>query len=163
MRLTILKDDDVVIVDSVGAKVSCKEIPAYVHAIQWDGARGHIEFKHAPDGSHVANVPIQHVENYAFLIDRWRVARSEAAIADKEFAARHAESQAEFARKLKDHEAARSAIAEQADEQSAALEDERVQLRDRLSQLESSHADLDRRLAEAEKKLKEAKLDVISS
>jgi len=47
MRVAIVPDDGVVIIDGTGVQVAMPPMPR-VHAIQWDGASGHIEYKDGP-------------------------------------------------------------------------------------------------------------------
>lgn len=44
MKLTVIADDDVIIVDGVPAYAPAPIDPG-IHAIQWDGDRGEIEFR----------------------------------------------------------------------------------------------------------------------
>lgn len=44
MRLTIIPNDNMVIIDGVGAIVDLSHLPATVHAIQWDGSAGEVEY-----------------------------------------------------------------------------------------------------------------------
>ena len=43
MRLTIIKPDNMVGIDSEFYKVNLDYLPADIHAVQWDGEYGHIE------------------------------------------------------------------------------------------------------------------------
>ena len=45
MRVTIISDDGVVGVDGEFRQVDLSALDANIHAVQWDGAIGHIEFK----------------------------------------------------------------------------------------------------------------------
>ncbi len=52
MRLTVIPDDDVVVIDGDARKVDCAPLRlSGVHAVQWDGVEGAVEFKR---GSQVA-------------------------------------------------------------------------------------------------------------
>lgn len=44
MRIVIVKDDNTVIVDGEAREVDCTKLPADFHALQWDGARGEVEY-----------------------------------------------------------------------------------------------------------------------
>lgn len=44
MRVTIIKDDNSVIVDGVRHTVSCADLPADFHALQWNGTSGEVEY-----------------------------------------------------------------------------------------------------------------------
>ncbi len=45
MRVTIIADDGKVGVDGVFRSVNLSALDANIHAVQWDGTVGHIEFK----------------------------------------------------------------------------------------------------------------------
>ena len=63
-KVTIVKDDNMVIVDGVGRTVDCSGQAANLHAVQWDGSKGEIEYN---DGS--ANATIDSISAYQSLID----------------------------------------------------------------------------------------------
>lgn len=47
MKLTVVADDSLVLVDGVHAEIDLTAIaiPSNLHALQWDGSTGHIEYK----------------------------------------------------------------------------------------------------------------------
>lgn len=47
MKLTVIADDSTVLVDGVYAEIDLTAIPipSNLHALQWDGSTGHIEYK----------------------------------------------------------------------------------------------------------------------
>jgi len=62
--LTIIKDDKFVSVDGVGLILDAVVLPANVHAIQWDGSAGWVEYN---DGT--ANVTIDSISAYSTITD----------------------------------------------------------------------------------------------
>ncbi len=83
MRVTIIKDDNKVLVDGVGYVVDCKMLPLDFHALQWDGAKGEIEFKamrcsHCGARSKKGNEFITDLGPYTKYVDAWNVERAKA-------------------------------------------------------------------------------------
>jgi hypothetical protein len=76
MRLTIIPSDNTVVVDGRGATVNLAGYPALngVHAIQWDGEQGHIEFKNSPfsTANFKTNERLAGIGAYQNIIDTWR-------------------------------------------------------------------------------------------
>jgi hypothetical protein len=63
--LTIVKEDSAVTVDGVGrGGIDCTSLAANVHAVQFDGTNGHIEYT---DGT--ANEAIDSISAYQSIID----------------------------------------------------------------------------------------------
>ena len=73
MRLTIIREDDMIYVDKIGVKVDCSSLPSNVHAIQWNDSSGTIEF--------VDNIKppetITDISEYQSYIDAWNIAYNE--------------------------------------------------------------------------------------
>ena len=69
MRVTIVRDDGVVLKDGRAIKIDLSDFPANIHAIQWDGAAGHVEYN---DGKPQAK--ITDLVSFQTWIDRWQVA-----------------------------------------------------------------------------------------
>jgi hypothetical protein len=74
MRVTIISDDSLVLVDGVPFTVDCSALLPEIHAVQWDGAAGEIEFK-AVDGHKRPNEPIEDIAPFQPLIDLWTIER----------------------------------------------------------------------------------------
>lgn len=92
MRLTIIRETNHVAIDGVTFEVDCSALPADVHAVQWDGSGGEVEYSvtrctHCGARSKKGNELITHVLAYQPLIDAWAVAR---ATAEKEVTEREA-------------------------------------------------------------------------
>lgn len=66
MNLTIIADDGIVAVDGVFRTVNLTTLDANIHAVQWNGTTGHIEYK---DDSF--NLDITDVTAYQTFIDAW--------------------------------------------------------------------------------------------
>jgi hypothetical protein len=78
MRLTIVTSDNVVLVDKEMRKVDCtkfKELEG-VHAVQWNGLTGHIEFvnENPTQFNYKLNEPIEDIERFQSVIAAWEVA-----------------------------------------------------------------------------------------
>lgn len=91
MRVTIVKDDNTVIVDGVRHAVDCSALPANFHALQWDGVRGEVEFASvtcpACAQTHKApNTAIAGLEDYQALLNAWTVANDAAKAAAEQAA-----------------------------------------------------------------------------
>lgn len=73
MRVTIVKDDSVVGIDSVFYKIDCSDLPNNFHAFQWydDEGYGEEEWKGSPKPE---NTIINSLSKYQIYIDRWKIA-----------------------------------------------------------------------------------------
>lgn len=93
MRLVIVADDNRVCVDGLcfdGLDVS--SLDASIHAVQWNGQWGEIEYKSVFQDGQITkpqNQVITNVTPYQWAVDAWNVAKAaqEAAIAAEESAA----------------------------------------------------------------------------
>lgn len=71
MRLTIIRDDNVVLIDGRAMHVSLSLLlPANLHAVQWDGETGHIEYN---DGT--PNEALAGISSWQPVVDAWEAAR----------------------------------------------------------------------------------------
>jgi len=91
MRVTIIKDDNRVIVDGESHAVDCSDLPADFHALQWVETHGEVEYgtvrcDHCGARSKKPNMPIIDSTPYHKYVDAWRVAKA-AAEAEKAKAA----------------------------------------------------------------------------
>lgn len=96
MRVTIIKDDNAVIVNGERYTVDCGTLPADFHALQWDGTEGEVEFRvtrcdHCGARTKKGNLLIADLSPYALYVDAWRAAKTKA---DAERAKAEAELQA---------------------------------------------------------------------
>ena len=79
MRVTIIPTDGYVSVDGLGyADLDLSSVDPSIHAVQFNGAAGWIEFVDAPDGTKPANQPIDSIAAFQSAIDAWNVANEEA-------------------------------------------------------------------------------------
>lgn len=76
MRMSIIPDDLAVYVDGKRALVDMKGIPAEVHAVQWYGDHGWVEFKRNRNGQK-DNKMITGLGAYAKFLTRWKEVRIE--------------------------------------------------------------------------------------
>jgi len=83
MKLTIIPDDKTVLINGERFEVDCAALVAQgIHAVQWYGSRGHIEFKDADDGSKPENEQIESIERFEPVIQAWRDAKAATAQED---------------------------------------------------------------------------------
>jgi len=85
--VTIIKDDKWVKVDGVGLNLDTVDLPANVHAVQWDGSAGWIEYN---DGTH--NKAISSISDYSTITDDHATAKAAADAADAAVAAEFEEA-----------------------------------------------------------------------
>lgn len=83
MRFTIIRETNTVAVDSLAFAVDCSALPVDVHAIQWDGTFGEIEYAakrcdHCGARSKQANATIRDMSPYQTYLDAWILAKAEA-------------------------------------------------------------------------------------
>lgn len=70
MRLTIIRDDNLVIVDGRPLRIDCSALPQSVSAVQWYGDHGEVETTDG-DGRR-ANLAMQSMDDYQSLVDAWQ-------------------------------------------------------------------------------------------
>jgi hypothetical protein len=68
MKLTIVRADGVVGVDGVFLKIDLSDQPANLHAVQWDGESGHVEW------TDKNNTTLTSIAAYQPVIDAWQAA-----------------------------------------------------------------------------------------
>jgi sRNA-binding protein len=73
MKLTVIREDNMVIVDNVSHSIDCSELPTFVHAIQFDNGVGHIEFNVDGNGRKMGNVKITDITFANYLVDRHKI------------------------------------------------------------------------------------------
>lgn len=73
-RITIIPSDTYCSIDDVGyTGVNMASVPSDVHAIQWFGGSGWIEYSENEDGTKPANQPIDSMQPYQSVLDSWAV------------------------------------------------------------------------------------------
>lgn len=150
MIVSVIRPDSCVIVDGVAASVDCSELPAFIHAIQWnyDAGRGHIEFAPDSDGRRNPNMPITDFTAYGYLCDRHREALASAAIRAKEAELSEAEKRMRDAKALIEQEAELQAALAEMQERAAAALAEKHASDDRVAAMEARLAELENKIAE---------------
>lgn len=68
MRITIVRDDNMVGVDGIFRRVDLSAMPKGIRAVQWNGLSGHIEYDDA------SNMPLQNISDFQGFINRWEAA-----------------------------------------------------------------------------------------
>tara|TARA_B000000475_G_scaffold268767_1_gene261747 strand:+ start:315 stop:731 length:417 start_codon:yes stop_codon:yes gene_type:complete len=111
--LTIVKDDKWVKVDGVGLTLDAVDLPANVHAVQWDGSTGHIEYN---DGT--ANETISSIDAYSTITNDHATKKAANDAADAEEATALAAEKNTYAyKRVHDETTSYASIAEQLDQQ----------------------------------------------
>lgn len=82
MRVTIIRDDNTVVVQGERHTVDCSTLPTDFHALQWDGASGEVEYRmvkcdHCGGRNKEPNLRISDLAPYQPYIDAWGVAKAE--------------------------------------------------------------------------------------
>ncbi|MDB5610662.1 MAG: hypothetical protein JWP25_7562 [Bradyrhizobium sp.] len=73
MKVTIVRPDNVVIVDGRAMRVDCGTLPDYVRIVQWDEDHGHVEM--FPYGSEfVPSIDIENLDDFRDAIAAWQAA-----------------------------------------------------------------------------------------
>ena len=68
MRITIIRDDNVVGVDGIFRRIDLSPMSKGIRAVQWNGMSGHIEYDEA------ANVPLKSIADFQQFVDAWTAA-----------------------------------------------------------------------------------------
>jgi hypothetical protein len=67
MRVTIIRDDEVVGIDGVFKSIDMSLLPGGVRAVQWDGTTGHVEYDNGP------NAELDSISQFQSFIDAWNM------------------------------------------------------------------------------------------
>lgn len=75
-RISVIRSDNVVVIDGEAHTVDCSSLPENVHAIQWYG--GYVEFVDADphDGKRDPSERIDNLAPYQHLIEAWKAAKA---------------------------------------------------------------------------------------
>lgn len=89
MRVTIIKNDNAVVIDGVCHTVDCSALPADFHALQWSGSTGEIEYvmtrcEHCGARSKKGNSIISDLSPYQLYLHSWGAAKEAAHAAGPE-------------------------------------------------------------------------------
>jgi hypothetical protein len=69
MKLTIIKDDNAVYLNGSSFGVDCSSLGSGVHAVQWSGESGWIEYKSDELGVKPENEPIYSLQDFQSFVD----------------------------------------------------------------------------------------------
>jgi hypothetical protein len=140
MRLTIVREDNAVLVDGEAYEVDCSPLPSYVRVVQWTGSEGWLEL--APDGNGVqpSNLPISTITPYAWAVERWKIAKR-----GKELQTIVSDLERQY--ETEQQRLAQQAAAQAMVDQQAMVEAERAGLQARLEVLEQRQNELLAKLA----------------
>lgn len=86
MQFTIIRDDNRVIIDGEMRVVDCSALPPEVHAVQWSGDYGEIEYRitrcaHCGARTKKGNEVISDAGKYESLLAAWRAAKAKEEVA----------------------------------------------------------------------------------
>jgi len=68
MRVTIVPVDNMIYLDNFNATVDCSSLDPSIHAVQWNGNIGEIEYKNVVTGKKTRNEEITDISPYSDLI-----------------------------------------------------------------------------------------------
>lgn len=76
MQLTIVRPDNVVLINGRGIKLDLSRFPYLkgVHAVQWDGEKGHVEYDNRQTKEYRANENLMDIMQYETVIEAWKQA-----------------------------------------------------------------------------------------
>lgn len=72
IRMTIVKDDNIVGIDGIFYSVDCSHLPENFHALQWYGNEGEVEWKGIPKPQ---NTIINSLDDYMVYVSMWNDAK----------------------------------------------------------------------------------------
>jgi hypothetical protein len=77
MRVTIIRDDNMVYVDGRAISIDCSQLPSRVRAVQWNGAlnRGWIEYDNEGHSTILPNEPLLSLDLFQPWVDAWESQR----------------------------------------------------------------------------------------
>ncbi len=79
MKLSIIRSDGVVVIDGVAySKLDMSTIDEAIHAVQWNGDRGEVEFSETSEGEKPANQFIDNLDYFQGVIAAWQTAHDAA-------------------------------------------------------------------------------------
>jgi hypothetical protein len=86
MRLTIVPSDGIVVIDGKPQRVDCSGIAALagVHAVQWDGKQGHVEYVNESGREFKSNKTIASISSFQEVVTRWTAAAKKVADDDED-------------------------------------------------------------------------------
>lgn len=155
MQITIVRDDNTVIVNGKALQVECGDLPAIFRVIQWTGAEGWIEYRQGE--RFVPNLKITDFSPYGYLVDRWRLALSEERVAEKEAEVLAVEVEAKnLEHRRQQREAFDRMITDQRLQAELARE-EKTAVNERIAALERQNIEMQERLVQAEERLAKAR------
>jgi hypothetical protein len=150
MKLTVIRQDAIAIVDGVAASIDTSDLPAFIRVIQWDGRAGWVELAADAAGVQAGNQPLAALGEYERFVDRWQLARAESEAGEIKRKISMAEQKDEQRRAAEQHAAEQAAALAAFSQRQKQIEDERAAAADRLAALEQANADLAARLARIE-------------
>lgn len=81
---TIVKVDNVVLIDEEAREVDCSSMAPEIHVVQWYDDHGWIEFVNQPGAEFRVNEPIDSMAPFQDIIDEWSRAKQLSAFRSQE-------------------------------------------------------------------------------
>ena len=152
MKIGVVRADNRVIVDGIGADVDCSDLSGNIRAIHWDGDknRGEIEFEPDAAGIRMGNLEIASFARFSFLHERWALAAAESAHMKKTKKAGEAEQRLARAEELQAQLAEFERVAEDNRRAAEARAAEEAAAREKVRDLEERNRALEARISAIE-------------
>lgn len=78
MKLTIVNEGQGLLTIGKDGKyfnhIECADLQNNIHAVQWDGTSGQVEYKDASTGEMTGNQSINDISGFQFAVDAWQTA-----------------------------------------------------------------------------------------
>ena len=156
MKISVVRADNRVIVDGIGADVDCSDLSGHIRAIHWDGNknRGEIEFEPDLAGVRMGNLEIVGFDRFSFLHERWVFAVAEAEHREMTKKTGEAEKQLEQAQGVQAQIAEFERVAADNLRAADARAAEEAAARDTVRALDAHNRELEARIAALEQQTK---------
>jgi hypothetical protein len=73
MQVSVVVDDNMIYVNGFAERCDLSNMPDYIHALQWYGAWGEIEFRGDDDGNRLPNKRVSDFNEFKKYISAWEV------------------------------------------------------------------------------------------
>ena len=134
--LTIIKDDGFVSVDGVGyTGLDCSSLDSNVHAVQFDGTNGHVEYKDS-----TANLDIDSISSYSTIVNVHTAKTTAIATANAEAASAQTALEATYSwKRINDETTQYASVGDQLDQQYKDLLNGTTTWKDGIAAVKTAH------------------------
>ncbi len=73
MRVSVIVDDNCIYVNHFSERVDLSAMPDFIHAMQWYGTYGEIEFRQDEDGNRQPNKRLDDFDEFKKYVAAWEV------------------------------------------------------------------------------------------